>query len=45
VLVDINMLSVLPNQILVERLHFAFIVDIEFEKLPPFCSSCKITGA
>ena len=38
------MLSSLPKQILVERLDFAFIADIEFEKLPPFCSSCKMIG-
>ena len=43
-LVDIDMLSILPNQILVERFGFAFIADIEFEKLPPFCSSCKMIG-
>jgi len=36
------MLSLFPNQILVERYGFAFIIDIEFEKLPPFFSSCKI---
>jgi len=43
-LVDIYMLSTLPNKILVERSNFAFIVDIEYEKLLPFCSSCKMRG-
>jgi len=41
VLVDIDMLSTLPNQILVERLSFSFIVDIEFEKFPPFVLHAK----
>jgi len=41
VLVNIDMLSILPNQILVERPSFNFITNIEFEKLPLFCSSCK----
>jgi len=36
VLVDINLLSDLPNQILVERSRFAFIADLEYEKLFPF---------
>jgi len=36
VLVDIDMISALPNQILVERHDFAFITYIEFERLPPF---------
>jgi len=37
-----DMLSALPNQILVEIPSFAFIANIEFEKLPPFCFSCKM---
>ena len=41
-LVDIDMLSVFSDQIFVERPGFAFIVDIEFEKLIAFCSSCKM---
>ena len=44
VLVNIDMLSILPNQILVERLDFTFIADIEFEKLPLFFPSCKMIG-
>jgi len=42
VLIDIDMLSALSNQILVERPNFAFIAYIEFENFPPFCSSCKM---
>jgi len=35
------MQSALPNQILVKRFDF---VDIEFEELSPFYSSCKMIG-
>jgi len=38
------MLYAFPNQILVEIPDFAFFADIEFEKLPPFFSLCKMTG-
>jgi len=41
VLVDIDMLFALPNQILVERLSFAFIAYIEFEKLSRFSLNAK----
>jgi len=41
VLVDIDMIFALPYQILVEKPYFAFITNIEFEKVPPFCSPCK----
>jgi len=44
VLVDIDLLSNLPNQILVERPRFAFNVDVEYEKLSIFCSNCKMIG-
>jgi len=44
VLVDVDLLSALPNQIVVERLEFAFIANVEFEKVSPFCSNCKMIG-
>ncbi|CAL0321590.1 unnamed protein product [Lupinus luteus] len=44
VLVDIDLKSNLPNQILVEREVFAFFVSIEFENLPDFCSGCHSIG-
>jgi len=44
VLVDINLLSSLPNQLLVERLGFAFIADVEYEWFPPLCSHYKMIG-
>jgi len=44
VLVDIDLLSPLPDHLLVERLDFAFVADVEYEWLPPFCSHCKMIG-
>jgi len=44
VLVDTDMLPALPNQILVQKPKFNFITHIEFDKLPPLCSSCKMIG-
>jgi len=44
VLVDIDLLSPFPNQLLVEHSGFAFIADVEYEWLPPFCSHCKMIG-
>jgi len=42
-LVDVDLFYDLPNQI-VERPTFAFIADVEYEKLPLFCSNCKMIG-
>jgi len=42
--VGIDILFALSNQILMKILDFAFIANIEFDKLPPFFSSCKIIG-
>jgi len=44
VLVDIDLLSHFPDHLLVERPYFAFVVDVEYEWLPPFCSHCKMIG-
>jgi len=44
VLVDIDLLSPLPDHLLVERLNFVFVADVEYEWLPPFCSHCKMIG-
>ena len=42
--VDIDILSPLPDHLLVERSNFAFVADVEYEWLPPFCSHCKMIG-
>ncbi|XP_068466565.1 uncharacterized protein [Phaseolus vulgaris] len=44
VLVDIDLLSPLSDQLLVERPDFAFVASVEYEWLPPFCSHCKMIG-
>ncbi|XP_068504205.1 uncharacterized protein [Phaseolus vulgaris] len=44
VLVDIDLLSPLSDQLLVERPDFAFVAGVEYEWLPPFCSHCKMIG-
>ncbi|XP_058781005.1 uncharacterized protein LOC131655113 [Vicia villosa] len=44
VLVDLDMTKELNFKILVERIGFAFFVDIEYEKLPEFCNFCSCIG-
>ncbi|XP_058747032.1 uncharacterized protein LOC131620024 [Vicia villosa] len=44
VLVDIDLAKELSYKILVERVGFAFFVDIEYEKLPIYCNFCKFIG-
>ena len=39
VLVDLDMLAELPSQLLVERLGFVFVAEIEYKRLLPFCHS------
>jgi hypothetical protein len=34
----------LENRVLVERVVYAFFVDIEYENLPDICINCKIIG-
>ena len=36
ILVDVDLLSDLPNQILVKMTQFAFIIDMKYEELPHF---------
>jgi len=40
-LMDIDLLSRLPDHLLVEHPDFALVVDVEYEWLSPFCSHCK----
>ncbi|XP_019438957.1 PREDICTED: uncharacterized protein LOC109344659 [Lupinus angustifolius] len=44
VLMDIDLKSDLPNQILVEREGYAFFFRLEYEKLPQFCNGCQTIG-
>jgi hypothetical protein len=44
VLVDLNLFQELRNRVLVERVGYAFFVDIEYENLPDVCTNCKIIG-
>lgn len=44
VLIDLDLLRKLPNQILIEKSGYAFITDIEYERLPLFCSHWRMIG-
>jgi hypothetical protein len=44
VLVDMDISQPLRYKVLVERVGFAFYVDLEYENLPPFCNHCKMVG-
>jgi len=44
VLIEVDLTLELRERILVERKDFDFYVDVEFQKLPPFCKSCQIVG-
>ncbi|KAE9611157.1 putative transcription factor interactor and regulator CCHC(Zn) family [Lupinus albus] len=44
VLVDINLKASLPDQILVERDGYDFLVMMEYEKLPDVCTGCQAIG-
>ncbi|XP_019418439.1 PREDICTED: uncharacterized protein LOC109329226 [Lupinus angustifolius] len=44
VLVEVNIREDLHEQILVEREGFAFFVGIEYENVPPYCTSCNSIG-
>ncbi|KAF1876311.1 hypothetical protein Lal_00029658 [Lupinus albus] len=41
VLVDVNLKNSIPNQVLVERDEFEFLVGVEVENMPTFCSGCQ----
>jgi hypothetical protein len=44
VLVDMDLSQTLRYKVLVERIGFAFYVDLEYENLPPFCNHCNMVG-
>lgn len=41
IMIDLDLSSRLPNEIMVEREDFAFYVIVEYEKLPGFCAYCQ----
>lgn len=44
VLVDLDLAAPIRDKILVERKDFTFLVGIDYERLPLFCSSCMVIG-
>ncbi|XP_045821982.1 uncharacterized protein LOC123914862 [Trifolium pratense] len=44
VLIDTDLTQTLRDKVLVERKGFAFLVNIEYENLPNFCTNCKVIG-
>ncbi|XP_045816209.1 uncharacterized protein LOC123909420 [Trifolium pratense] len=39
-----DLTQTLRDKVLVERKGFAFLVNIEYENLPDFCTNCKVIG-
>lgn len=44
ILVNVDLARDLHDQILIERKDYAFFVDIVYEHLALFCSTCKVVG-
>jgi len=44
ILVDKDVTRTLRYKVLVERVGFAFYVDLEYENLPDYCTNCKKIG-
>lgn len=44
ILVDMDVTQTLRYKVLVERVGFAFYVDLEYENLPDYCTNCKKIG-
>ncbi|MCH83819.1 hypothetical protein A2U01_0004645 [Trifolium medium] len=44
VLVDMDLTQTLSYKVLVERIGFAFFVELDYDNLPAFCSNCRIIG-
>jgi hypothetical protein len=44
VLVDIDLTIELKYKVLVERKGFAMFVELDYEKIPDYCSICKMVG-
>lgn len=44
ILIEVDLNADLHDKIMVEREGYAFFVDLEYERLPQFCSSCQVIG-
>jgi hypothetical protein len=44
VLVDMDLTQQLRHKVLVERVGYAFFVELDYENLPAFCSHCRCIG-
>jgi hypothetical protein len=44
VLIDMDLSQTLRDKVLVERIGFAFFIEIEYENLPEYCNHCKLIG-
>jgi len=44
VLIEVDLSSPLPSQILIERDKFSFVLNLSYENLPPFCKTCGFIG-
>lgn len=44
VLVDVDWSGPLDNYVLVERIGHSFYIDVTYENLPKFCSTCHVVG-
>lgn len=44
ILVDVDMSSKLFDSVIVEREGYAFSLEVQYEKYPPFSTHCKFLG-
>nr|KYP37546.1 hypothetical protein KK1_041269 [Cajanus cajan] len=44
ILIELDLLKMIPTQLMVEREGFAFYVSFEFDRLPLFCFKCNCIG-
>jgi hypothetical protein len=44
VLVDIDLTTELKYKVLVERKGFAMFVELDYEKIPEYCTTCRMVG-
>ena len=44
ILVDVDLLTSLPKNLLVERIGKIFFIDLVYENMPSFCNLCSNIG-